>query len=175
MMRLFLHMGGWLLVLPLLVVVVAAREAATAGRDTLAAAAQLAEHGANATATVTERTRVDRWRWPDEHLVTFTFATGSVLRGDFAAHRGEAPVSAAFFESVREGGQVPVRYLPDDPTVAELEPGAVAARGWNAAGVGLVVAAISLRNGREGCVRSRAWICDFSSQLSTIAFAGGLR
>jgi hypothetical protein len=27
--------------------------------------------------------------------------------------------------------------------------------------------------GREGWVRSRAWICDFSSQLKTIALAGG--
>lgn len=143
MFRIFLRMGGWVVALPLLLAIAAAVAAATDGRDALGHSTQLAEHGVETMATITGRAREDRLRSPSRRRVTFTFASGSITRGDFAVHRAEVAVSAGFYDRIQEGGEVPVRYLPDDPSVVELEPGALASEGWNAAGVSLVLVTIA--------------------------------
>ncbi|MEL6211348.1 MAG: DUF3592 domain-containing protein [Pseudomonadota bacterium] len=71
----------------------------------------------------------------DGYRVTFTFRTG------LGETRTETmPASGAFYKKVAVGDAVSVRYLPHDPSVAEIEQGRAGAGATVCIGVGLLFA-----------------------------------
>jgi hypothetical protein len=143
--REFLRRGGWLVVLPLFVIVVALNSAA----GSRAAAARLAAEGIEVRATITGKHEERSWApgvrskyLEPTHVLRFSYSSGSVLRGDFHVGTGEAHVSQQFYDSVEEDASVPLRILKDEDAVFELEPGSLQAEADNALGVAALIAAI---------------------------------
>jgi len=147
MFRLFMRMGGWLAVLPLFVIVAAAISSA----GSTSSAARLQTEGVEASATITGKFEERRWRpgvrssavEPD-HVLRFSYSSGSILRGDFHVGTGEARVSEAFYQNHEKGDVTPLRHLPDDDSVFELEPGSVSGEATNTMLVGGIVVVVCL-------------------------------
>ena len=147
MFREFLRRGGWLIILPAFVII-AALNAAMHARS---ASARLAAEGVEAEATITEK-REQRRLVPGvrsklvepDHLLRFSYSSGSVLRGNFHVGTGEGRVSQAFYDRAAVGSTVPLRYLADDDSVLELEPGSLAGEADNALAIAALIAVLSL-------------------------------
>ena len=142
MFRMFLRKGGWLVVLPLFIIVVSALNY----REASSYSARLQAHGVNGTATITDRFEERRAFVPGtsddpstSYVLRFRYSTGSILAGDFKVRIAEQRVSKAFFDRLGVGDTTPIRFLPDDDRVFEIEPGAMMAEGSNVGMIGLVI------------------------------------
>ncbi len=71
---------------------------------------------------------------------------------------GLQDVTASFYDGVEVGDEVPVRYLPSDPTISEVDVGRTATMGWR--GLALTIGLLTAGIGACGFLlgRSRALI-----------------
>jgi len=53
---------------------------------------------------------------PPRYEMIVGFAVGDVMR------RGSVQVTLSYFDAHRPGERVPIRYLPDDPHIREIDP-----------------------------------------------------
>ena len=142
--RMFLRKGGWLVILPLFIIAVGVVNYLESSSN----AERLQTHGVEGTATITDRLEERRTLAPGRsstsYILRFRYSSGSILAGNFKVHLGEQRVSKALFDRLGVGDTTPIRVLPGDDRVFEIEPGATMAEGWNAAMIGLVIGVICL-------------------------------
>lgn len=111
---LFLRGQGWVCLLFILAGV-GLGYSSTNGLDTVS---QLSSSGIETTGEVTNKTESHRKGSSRSYSVSYSFPT----TGD-PYTRGMQAVTREYYDSIAEGDQVPVRYLPSDPTVSETEFG----------------------------------------------------
>ncbi|WP_210527155.1 DUF3592 domain-containing protein [Rubellimicrobium arenae] len=112
----YLKKGG----LAALLLAVIALGAATLWTTGTGPARALADHGITTTAFVVQKQRASA----GTGAMTVTYAYQSVgTDGDERTHRIGHAVPPSVFDSVRVGQEVEVRYLPEDPAMAEVYPG----------------------------------------------------
>lgn len=118
--RLFVRHLLWVPLIPLIIGLVFA----LMGAVFLGQARELARDGVEGVAVVTNReihTRTDSdGNRTTRYLVSYRFQPTSDQ-----TVRGESSVGRAYYTGVIVGQEVPVRFLPRDPGVSELEPGGV--------------------------------------------------
>ena len=135
-----------------------------------ATAAALDDHGVVTIATVesmrtdTHRVRTnDGSRTETNYLVTYVFEAQTPAGGETISQQIEHEVPRGVFNQLRDGQELEIRYLPEDPTRADFYPGETqgAARvlGWAMVvmlGVAAAVLSASLLFGRTAWPRSVA-------------------
>jgi len=103
---------------------------------------RLAVHGLDGIATVTDRdTRVRRdndGNTRREHYLTYRF---DLPGGDRVSFRRS--VSESFYRQAGLGIEVPIRYIPHDPGIHELEPGANTQGAWIFGAFAVVLGGVS--------------------------------
>jgi hypothetical protein len=120
MFRLFMRLSGWSaavsLALGAAIVFVGSQISENADR--------LAAEGVDATATIIGKREIERHNANDtrttDHLLRYHYPVGNGT-----LHYEERDVSGGFFDSMEVGQQIPVRFLPADPEMHEIEPGSV--------------------------------------------------
>jgi len=128
----------WVPLIPAVTAVILLLVGQSLGRD----AALLDLHGAEATATVTDREIVER-RDSDGHR-----STDYRLRIDFTASSGVRvsdwdSVSRETYDSLQAGDTMPVRYVAHDPAIFEVEPGQTAFSARLFSGIGFAILAVA--------------------------------
>jgi hypothetical protein len=79
---------------------------------------ELSSMGAEATALITQKSRSTRGTGSRTNTVSYAFPTAQD-----PYTRGQQTVSDEYYGGVQEGDRVPVRYLPTDTTISEVEFG----------------------------------------------------
>ncbi len=95
-------------------------------------------HGREASAVVTGKSVTKRrggsgTSTTNEYSVRYQFKVGN------ERHRDRKIVSRSFFDSVEADDTVPVRYLPSDPAINEIEPGQIRMNSRIAIGIGTLI------------------------------------
>lgn len=124
-------------------------------RSADATAAAFEDHGL-VTIAIVEQMRTDTHRirtnsgsrTETDYLVTYSFDAQSPA-GEMIPQRTEHEVPRTIFNELRDGQEVEIRYLPEDPTRADFYPGETqgAARGYGwalAVMLGIAAAVLSL-------------------------------
>ncbi len=98
----------------------------------------LEAHGMETSAVVTGKAVTERrggsgTSATNEYLVRYQFKVGNEW------HRDRKIVSRSFYDSIESGDTVPVRYLPSDSSINEIEPGRLWTGSRIAMGIGALV------------------------------------
>jgi hypothetical protein len=114
----------------------------------------LAAGGLDAQALITERVIEDRDPPSQKyggagqvlhHMISYSFADAEGVE-----HQARKEVSVGFYGTVTLGQTVPVRYLPGDPVLSEIEPGGVNEGSMRLTLLGLaIIGIITLLGGLE--------------------------
>ncbi len=132
MLRMFLRLSGWIAVIPLVIGLGVVFVSVQASGD----AARLEAEGVEAKATVinteTRRRRSSTGSGYDTvYSVRYHFPIGGGT-----LHYGRRDVERSFYDRAEPGMQIPVRFVPAEPDIHEIEAGAVSENAFYAGLVG---------------------------------------
>lgn len=121
MLWLFMRISGWVALIPL------ALGAAIVFVGTLISedAARLEADGVDTQATIIAKREYERRSSNNASTTTYYNLRYHFPLESGGLHYGDRDVSYGFYEDVETGMQRPLRYLPSDPDLHEIEPGAV--------------------------------------------------
>lgn len=121
MLWLFMRFNGWVAVVPLLLGAGIVYVGTVISED----AARLDAEGVDAMATVIGKREYERRSGTNSTTTTYYNVRYHFPVGGGALHYGDRDVSRSFFETLAYGSEIPVRFLPADAEVHEIEGGAV--------------------------------------------------
>ncbi len=135
MFEFFMRFRGWIAIIPILIGVGIIFVGTVISED----ADRLGADGVEAMATVIGKQEFTR-RSTNSATSTDYYVRYHFPLGDGTLHYDRRSVSLSFYEEVEYGVQVPVRFLPADPSLNEIESGAIGENALYAMLIGAVVA-----------------------------------
>lgn len=140
MFWLFMRVSGWLGLIPLAL----GAAIVFVGSQISENAVRLDAEGLEAVATVIDKRQYARSSGTGTATTTYYNLRYHFPIGGGALHYGNRDVSRDFYQSVEVGSAIPIRYLPSDPDLHEIEAGAVGNNALYATLFGSVLAVCGL-------------------------------